>query len=74
MTKTVIVAMFAIVVLVAGSISGPIAYLQPAEAIKSKGTGLPEIGSKKVCGDRLCSETPKMPKPKQWNRQSNKLQ
>ena len=27
-----------------------------AEAIKSKGTSLPEVGSKKVCGDKLCSE------------------
>lgn len=26
-------------------------------ALKSKGTSLPEVGSKKVCGDKLCSET-----------------
>ena len=29
---------------------------QDAEALKSKGTSLPETGSKKVCGDKLCSE------------------
>ncbi|WP_316505636.1 ester cyclase [Nitrosopumilus sp.] len=27
-----------------------------ADALKSKGTSLPEVGSKKVCGDTLCSE------------------
>ncbi|WP_316505806.1 MBL fold metallo-hydrolase [Nitrosopumilus sp.] len=32
---------------------------QDAEAAKSKGTSLPETGSKKVCGDRLCSEITK---------------
>ena len=30
-------------------------------ALKSEGTSLPEIGSKKVCGDKLCSEITKEP-------------
>ena len=30
--------------------------VQEAEALKSNGNSLPEIGSKKVCGDRLCVE------------------
>ena len=42
-----LVALFAIF-----SVSG----IQDIEALKSKGTSLPEIGSKKVCGDKLCSE------------------
>ena len=40
---------------------GVIPALQPdiipnVEAVKAKGTSLPETGSNKVCGDRLCSE------------------
>ena len=31
--------------------------LQEIDAIKSKGTSFPEVGSKKVCGDKLCSES-----------------
>ena len=31
-------------------------FLPEADALKSKGNLLTEIGSKKVCGDRLCSE------------------
>ena len=64
MTKTTIVALLAISILVTGTIAGPTALIQPAEALKSKGTYLTEIGSKKVCGDRLCSEVPKE-QPKQ---------
>ena len=30
--------------------------IQEAEALKSKGNFLTEIGSKKVCGDRMCAE------------------
>ena len=37
-------------------------FVPEADAIKSKGNSLTETGSKKVCGDRLCSETdPKQP-------------
>ena len=32
-------------------------------SLKSEGTSLPEIGSKKVCGDQLCSETKKEQNP-----------
>ncbi|MCA9812897.1 MAG: hypothetical protein KC483_08560, partial [Nitrosarchaeum sp.] len=56
------VALLAIVVLVTGTLAGPITLLQPAEALKSKGNNMLETGSKKVCGDRLCSEVPKMTK------------
>ena len=31
---------------------------QAADAVKSKGNPLTDIGSSEVCGDRLCSETP----------------
>ena len=31
---------------------------QTADAVKSKGNSLTEVGSSKVCGDRLCSEIP----------------
>ncbi len=31
--------------------------LQESEATKGQGVGLPETGSDKVCGDRLCSES-----------------
>ncbi|MCV0430602.1 MAG: ester cyclase [Nitrosopumilus sp.] len=31
-------------------------FNQTADAIKSKGNSLPETGSNKVCGDKLCSE------------------
>ena len=34
-------------------------FLPEANALKSKGTPLTETGSKKVCGDRLCSEAKK---------------
>jgi len=29
-------------------------FFEPAEAKKSSGTYLTEIGSKKICGDKLC--------------------
>jgi len=32
-------------------------FIPEADALKSKGNSLTETGSKKVCGDRLCSET-----------------
>ena len=34
----------------------PVLPLNDAFALKSKGNSLPEVGSNKVCGDRLCSE------------------
>ena len=65
MTKTTLVALLAIAVLVTGTVAGPAALTQSADALKSKGNSLTEIGSKKVCGDRLCSEIPKQEKPKE---------
>ena len=59
MIKTTTIALLTIFVLVTGTIAGPIAFSQTAEALKSKGNYLTEVGSKKVCGDRLCSEVPK---------------
>ena len=58
MIKTTILAMFTVSVLLTGTIAGPMALIQPAEALKSKGNSASEINSKKVCGDRLCSEIP----------------
>jgi len=34
----------------------PFDFVPEADAIKSKGNSLTEVGSNKVCGDRLCSE------------------
>ena len=64
MIKTTILAMFAVSILLTGTIAGPMLLFQPAEAVKSQGTPLPTVGSKKVCGDRLCSEIPEE-KPKE---------
>jgi glyoxylase-like metal-dependent hydrolase (beta-lactamase superfamily II) len=36
-------------------------FVQDAEGLKAKGNSLTEIGSKKVCGDRLCSEVSSQP-------------
>ncbi|AFS80277.1 hypothetical protein NKOR_01855 [Candidatus Nitrosopumilus koreensis AR1] len=58
MTKTTFIAIFAVAVLLTGTMAGPIGLVQSADALKSKGNNLTEIGSKKVCGDRLCSEVP----------------
>ena len=36
-----------------------VGLFQESEAIKGQGVSLPETGSNKVCGDRLCSESAK---------------
>jgi len=54
-SKTTILAIFAVAVLLTGTIAGT-GLIQSADAIKSKGTSVSPINSKKVCGDRLCSE------------------
>ena len=51
-------AVFSIVILLTVTIVASIDLTQTADATKSKGNSLPEVGSKKVCGDRLCSEIP----------------
>lgn len=56
--KTTFSSILAIAVLLTMAISIPIDFGQTADAIKSKGNLLTETGSKKVCGDRLCSEIP----------------
>ena len=54
--KTTTLAIFAVAVLLTGTIAGPIGLIQSADALKSKGNPVKEVNSKKVCGDRLCSE------------------
>ena len=63
MTKTTILAIFAVAVLLTGTIAGPIGLIQSADALKSKGNSASVINSKKVCGDRLCSEPVSKKKP-----------
>jgi hypothetical protein len=58
MTKTILLAIFTISVLLTGTISGPMGLIESADALKSKGNAASAINSKKVCGDRLCSEQP----------------
>ena len=59
MTKTTLLAIFTVAVLLTGTIAGPMGLIQSADALKSKGTPVSPINSKQVCGDRLCSEIPK---------------
>ncbi len=49
---------FTIAILLIVTVVASIDLTQTADAIKSKGNSLTETGSKKVCGDRLCSEIP----------------
>lgn len=51
-------AIFGIAVLLTVAVSIPTDIGQTADAAISKGNSLTEIGSSKVCGDRLCSEIP----------------
>jgi len=59
MTKTILLAIFTVTVLLTGTIAGPLGLIESADALKSKGNAASAINSKKVCGDRLCSEIPK---------------
>jgi hypothetical protein len=61
MIKSILPAVFAIFVLLTGTIAGSIDLIPQADAaaMKAKGTGTNQYGSatkNKVCGDRLCSE------------------
>ena len=47
---------FSITILLTVTVLASADLTQTAEAIKSKGNSLTEVGSSKVCGDRLCSE------------------
>ena len=51
-------AIFGIVVLLTFSATIIVDLGQTADAMQSKGNSLTEVGSSKVCGDRLCSEIP----------------
>ena len=55
MNKHLTVA-FSITILLTVTVLASVDFLETANAVKSKGTSLPETGSKKVCGDKLCSE------------------
>ena len=59
MTKTTLLAIFTISVLLTGTIAGPMGLLESADALKAKGVSAGKTNSKLVCGDRLCSEIPK---------------
>jgi len=61
MIKSILPAVFAVFVLLTGTIAGSIDLIPQtdAAAMKAKGTGTNQFGSatkNKVCGDRLCSE------------------
>ena len=51
-------AVLSIAILLTVAVVASIDLTQTADAAKSKGNSLTEVGSKKVCGDRLCSEGP----------------
>ncbi|MDH3204899.1 MAG: DUF1264 domain-containing protein [Nitrosopumilus sp.] len=49
---------FSMAILLTVTVVASIDLSQAADAVKSKGNSLTDIGSSKVCGDRLCSEIP----------------
>ncbi len=53
-----LIAVFSIAIFLTVTVLTSVDFTQTAEAIKSKGNSLTEVGSSKVCGDRLCSEIP----------------
>ena len=63
MTKSTLLAIFTVTVLLIGTMTGSIGFIQSVDALKSKGTPTGNINSKEVCGDRLCSEIPTEKKP-----------
>ena len=56
--KTVFSSILGMAILLTVAVAAPTDFGQTADAVKSKGNSLTEVGSKKVCGDRLCSEIP----------------
>ena len=67
MIKTTLLAMFAVSILLTGTIAGTAVLLQPAEALKGQGVSSAQYGKATkniVCGDRLCSEVEQQ-KPKE---------
>ena len=49
---------FGMAILLTVTLLTSIDLIQTADAVKSKGNSLTEVGSSKVCGDRLCSAIP----------------
>ncbi|MDH3311760.1 MAG: hypothetical protein OEM28_01270 [Nitrosopumilus sp.] len=58
MSKTILLAIFTVTVLLTGTMATPLGLIESADALKSKGNSANKINSKNVCGDRLCSEQP----------------
>ena len=56
MTKKITSILFMSAILLTAAIAASTTLMQDTEAMKSEGTSLTKIGSKAVCGDRMCSE------------------
>jgi hypothetical protein len=56
MTQKITSILFMSAILLTSAIAASIPIVQDAEALKSSGTNNLQIGSKTVCGDRMCSE------------------
>ena len=63
MNKQLTVA-FSMAILLTATVAASVDLSQTADAAKSKGNSLTEVGSSKVCGDRLCSEVSESDKAK----------
>ena len=76
MIKTTLLAMFAVSVLLTGTIAGTAVLLQPAEALKGQGVSSSQYGKATkdiVCGDRLCSEVKQEQKPKEEKKKKEQV-
>jgi len=56
MTKTILSIVFMTTILLTAAIAASTDLFEDADAMKSKGTPVSKIGSKDVCGAKLCSE------------------
>ena len=56
MTRKITSILFMSAILLTSAIAASIPMMQDADAYQSSGTSVKEVGSGKVCGDRLCSE------------------
>jgi len=56
MTQKITSILFMSAILFTAAIAASTTLMQDTEALKSKGTSLTKIGSKAICGDRMCSE------------------
>ena len=76
MIKITILAIFAVSVLLTGTIAGTTVLLQPAEALKGQGVSTSQYGKETkdiVCGDRLCSEVEQEQKPKEEKKKNEQV-